>query len=107
MTNTNKAHAHFAPTGLGLDLLNGTLDRTIEIPSAEAMRWDGAGAGTNCTITSTAHGIACYAELKIATRTQWRRHKGGVWGLAAQVRFTGTDDDTTEWSSCVVFRVAS
>lgn len=100
MSNEGNA-AHFAPTGILLDMDKGRdLFRTVHIPSEQAKTWDGAGASTNCTVYTQRHEVHCYAELKITGRGP-RRHTGGIWGWAARVRFTSTDEDTTEWFSVV------
>ena len=92
---------HFAPTNLTLDLDNGRDPRPVSIPSAEAISWDGAGSTTNCTVYSLRIDVECYAELRITGRSA-RRHTGGIWGWAAQVRFTGSNDDAAAWTPCVV-----
>jgi len=102
MTDTNTAH--FAPTNLVISMDRGP-SRLVSIPSTEAKTWDGAGETTNATIYSDAHGVHCYAEIKITGRGP-RRHAfvGGVWGWAARARFTHTDD-TGEWFAAVVHSV--
>lgn len=69
--------------------------------SADAIGWDGADEATNCTLLSPAHGVHCYANVKITGR-RVRKHAGGIWGVSCQVQFTGPDS-TNETHAAIVF----